>query len=146
MIRMVGRNNFESFFSLLTKMASYEKITPPDKNAKKRLFQDCISKHPKYQAYLIQKGNKYLGFVILVMVYSSFLGLPTLFIEDIFVLEEYRRRGVGQKIFAFCVNFAKKNKCKRIEWWTFNWNTPALSFYKKNKAEPLDVTYFRYSV
>ncbi len=145
-IKKVNKKMFEDFFSLLTDMAVYEKITPPDKSAKKRLMQDCIGKKPRYEAYLVQSNKKAIGFIILLTTYSSFRAMPTLYIEDIFIIEDFRRKGVGQSLFDFSVKLAKKRKCGSINWWTFNWNTPALNFYKKNKATAMDVTFFRYSL
>jgi GNAT superfamily N-acetyltransferase len=77
------------------------------------------------------------------MTYSSFLALPTLYIEDLFVLEKYRRMGFGQQLFNLCVRQAKEHGCSRMEWNVLTWNKPAIRFYEKNKAKRLDWYFYR---
>ena len=94
-LQKVTSKTFDDFLGLIDKLAAYEKLAPPDEEAKNRLRRDCISDKPKYQAFIGKVGGKYVSYVIYFFTYSSFLALPTLFLEDIFVLEEYRRHGVG---------------------------------------------------
>jgi len=77
------------------------------------------------------------------MTYSSYLALPTLYIEDIFVIEGWRRTGIGKKMFEFCARQAKNRGCGRMEWCVYNWNIPAIKFYRKLKATRLEKTYYR---
>jgi hypothetical protein len=95
-IEKVEAETFSDFLGLIDKLAEYEKLAPPDEEAKKRLRRDCLSDKPKYQAFIGKVGDKYVSYVIFFFTYSSFLALPTLFLEDIFVLEKYRRQG-GRK-------------------------------------------------
>ncbi len=96
-IEKVTAETFDDFLGLISKLAEYEKLAPPDEEAKNRLRRDCLSDKPKYRAFIGKVGGKPVSYVIYFFTYSSFLALPTLFLEDIFVLEEYRRHGVGQK-------------------------------------------------
>jgi len=142
-IDRVNSENFEEFFFLINKLAEYEKLTPPDAEAKARLKKDGLSTEPRYEAYLGKLGEKAVGYIIFFLTYSSFLALPTLYLEDIFVLEEYRRKGIGQQLFEFCIKQAKDRGCSRIELCVLNWNVPALKFYEKNHAMRLDWTFYR---
>lgn len=142
-LKRVVENNFDDFVLLITKLARYEKLTPPDSQGKARLKKDCLSKNPKFEAYLARIDSRFVGYVIFLMTYSSYLALPTLYIEDIFVLEKYRRKGIGQKLFGFCIKQAKELGCGRMEWCAFNWNETAIKFYEKNKATKLNKTYYR---
>ena len=63
--------------------------------------------------------------------------------QNIFVLNTYQRQGIGQYLFEFCIKEAKKRGCGRMEWCVFDWNAPALAFYKKNNATKLQKTYYR---
>jgi GNAT superfamily N-acetyltransferase len=140
----ISENNFEDFLYLVEKLALYEKLDPPNTDGKKRLRKDGLSKTPKYDGYIWSLNDKPIGYVIFFNTYSSFVTLPTFYIEDIFILEEYRRKGIGQKMFQFCVNEAKKRGCGRIEFAVLNWNKPAINFYEKNQAKPLsEWTYYR---
>jgi len=144
-IEKVKEENFDEFLKLVEKLADYEKQELLDKQVKQRLKKDALSENPRYEGYLAKLNDKYVGYMIFFMSYSSYLALPTLYLEDIFILEEYRRKGFGQKMFKFCIEKAKENNCGRMEWCAFNWNKTAHNFYKKIKANPLDKTYYRFT-
>ena len=142
LIEKVSIKNFNDFLALIIKLAQFEELTPPDEDAQRRLRDDCLSKTPKYEAYAGRIGKKYVTYVIYFYTYSSFLALPTLFLEDIFVLEEHRRQGVGQKMFDFCKAKAKKEGCGRVEFTVLDWNKLAQRFYEKNKAARMNWYFF----
>jgi GNAT superfamily N-acetyltransferase len=142
-IKQVNAENFNAFLGLIEKLAEYEKLAPPDEEAKTRLRRDCLSDKPKYEAFVGKIGDKYVSYVIFFFTYSSFLALPTLFLEDIFVLDEYRRQGVGKKMFAFLKETAKHEGCGRIEFTVLKWNKSAQEFYEKNKAQRLEWYLYR---
>ncbi len=142
-IEKVNSETFDNFLGLIDKLAEYEKLAPPDEQARIRLRRDCLSGKPKYQAFIGKIGGKYISYVIFFFTYSSFLALPTLFLEDIFVLEAYRRKGVGQKMFDFLKETAKREGCGRIEFTVLKWNKSAQEFYEKNKAQCLEWFLYR---
>ena len=78
------------------------------------------------------------GYFTCYEAYSTFLALPTLFLEDIFVVEHLRRHSVGQRLFDFCIAIAKERGFGRVEWQVLNLNEPAIRFYQKNGARVLD--------
>jgi len=141
-IEPISNRNFEEFFHLITKLAEYEHLDPPDKGAKRRLKRDALSRR-YFSAYLGRFEGQAAGYLIYFMTYSSFLAMPTLYIEDIFVLEEFRRKGIGTELFRFCVQKAKENGCGRIEWCVLTWNTPAIRFYEKQGGVRLDWYFYR---
>jgi GNAT superfamily N-acetyltransferase len=142
-IEQVTAENFDAFLGLIEKLAEYEKLAPPDEEAKRRLRRDCLSDRPRYQAFIAKIDDKYVSYVIFFFTYSSFLALPTLFLEDIFVLEENRRQGVGKKMFDFLKETAKHEGCGRIEFTVLKWNKSAQEFYEKNKAQRLEWYLYR---
>jgi len=142
-IKKVDEETFNEFVGLINKLAEYEKLEPPDDDAKKRLRQDCLSGKPKYQAFIGKIGAKPVSYIIYFFTYSSFLALPTLFLEDIFVLEEYRKRGVGKKMIEFIKENAKREGCGRIEFTVLKWNKVAQQFYEENKAQRLEWFLYR---
>jgi len=142
-IEELNKDNFESFFSLVKELANYEKLPLPDGAAKERLMKDGLSKNPKYFAFLGKSENRYVGYILFFKNYSRFLALPTLYLEDIYVQQEHRRKGIGQQLFNFYLAKAKTLGCGRAEWCVLNWNTPAISFYEKNDAKKLEWTFFR---
>lgn len=142
-IKKVNVDNFDAFLGLIAGLAEYEKLAPPDEAAKKRLRVDCLSDKPKYEALIGEFDGKAVSYVIYFFTYSSFLAQPTLYLEDIFVLEEYRRRGIGGKMFQACREIAKQNQCGRLEFTVLKWNKSAQKFYEKNKTERLEWYFYR---
>ena len=142
-IEQVDAKNFDEFLGLIDKLAEYEKLLSPNEEAKRRLRRDCLSDKPKFQAFVGKIGAEYVSYVIFFFTYSSFLAMPTLFLEDIFVLEEYRRQGMGKKMFDFLKETAKREGCGRIEFTVLKWNKSAQEFYEKNKARRLEWYLYR---
>ncbi|NVM55708.1 MAG: GNAT family N-acetyltransferase [Candidatus Helarchaeota archaeon] len=142
-IEPVSEDNFGEFIQLITELAKYEKLEGPDAQATARLKKDGLASNPKYEAYLGILNGVAIGYLIYFMTYSTFLGLPTLYIEDIFILENYRRKGFGQEFLNFCVNQAKLRRCGRVEWTVLTWNEPAIKFYEKNGAKRLGWYFYR---
>lgn len=142
-IKKITTDTFVDFINLIIELAKYEQIPPPDQSAQKRLHHDCLGTHPLYTAYLAFLHHQPVGYLIIYDTYSSFLGLPSLFIEDIYIRKEYRRQGFGQQLFDFCKKLAQTKHYGRIEWNVYTWNTPAIRFYEKNKAQCLDKYYYR---
>lgn len=142
-LNQVTAESFPDFFALITKLAEYENLQPPDAHAQERLRRDCLSDKPKYLAYIGKLDKKPVAYIIYFFTYASFLALPTLYLEDIFVLQEYRQRRIGQKIFSFIKQIAKQEGCGRIEFTVLKWNTSAQQFYRKNGAECLEWDIYR---
>lgn len=143
-LKKIFQHNFDDFILLIEKLAEYEHLEKPDEQAKERLKKDGLGNHPKYEAVLGYLDKRPIGYLIYFMTYSSFLALPTLFIEDIFILENFRRLGFGQQFFDFCIKLARQRGCGRMEWCVLTWNEPAIKFYEKNKAQKLDWYFYRY--
>ena len=142
-IEKVKAETFDDFLGLIDKLAEYEKLPPPDDEAKRRLRRDCLSEKPKYEAFIGKIGDKPVSYIIYFFTYSSFLALPTLFLEDIFVLKDYRRQGIGQKMFDYLKETAKREGCGRIEFTVLKWNKSAQEFYEKNGAKRLEWFLYR---
>ena len=79
---------------------------------------------------MAQEGKKLVGYALYFLSYSSFLAKPTLYIEDIFVVEERRGSGIGVGLFRRCAKAAVGEKCGRMEWAVLKWNKKAVRFYE----------------
>ena len=90
-IRKATLEDGDALCSLIDALAAYEKLTPPDAEAKERLKMDACGPFPRITAWLSEYEGEIVGYAITCFTYSSFLAKPTLYIEDIFVLEEYRK-------------------------------------------------------
>jgi len=84
------------------------------------------------------------AFALFFYNFSTFLGKPGIYIEDIFVKPEFRGKGLGKIFFSFIAKIAAERHCGRLEWSCLDWNKPSIEFYKKQGAQPLaDWTVYR---
>jgi GNAT superfamily N-acetyltransferase len=127
----------EALLHLIEKLAEYERLTPPDAGARARLLRDMFSTPPRLEAYLALLEGIPAGYALVFETYSSFLALPTLYLEDIFILPEYRRGGIGMKLFRTLVAEARRRGCGRMEWTVLDWNQLAINFYRKIGAREM---------
>jgi GNAT superfamily N-acetyltransferase len=126
-----------AILELVRALADYEKLPPPDEAAQSRLLADAFSERPRFEVFLAEVDGKVIGYAFVFETYSTFLALPTLYLEDIFVLEAYRGRKAGYALFQYCVQEAHRRGCGRMEWVVLDWNTPSIEFYKRQGAQYL---------
>ncbi len=141
-IRKATRADSKEFLKLLTIFAKWEHFEPPDAKAKARIIQDIFQK--KLANLLIATSRKKLvGYALYFFTYSSFTALPTLYLEDIFLLEDSRQKGLGKVLFNRCVKEARKHGCGKMEWAVLTWNKKAIDFYEKQGAKRLDLIEYK---
>jgi GNAT superfamily N-acetyltransferase len=122
---------------LIERLAEYERLAPPDAGARTRLLRDMFSEPPRIEPYLALLEGAPVGYALVFETYSSFLALPTLYLEDIFILPEHRREGIGVRFFRTLVSEAHRRGCGRMEWTVLDWNRPAIDFYEKMGARQM---------
>jgi len=88
-------------------------------------------------------GDEPAGFAVFFQTFSTFLGLPGMYLEDLFVEPAYRRQGLGEALLAHLAKIAVERGCGRVEWSVLGWNELAIGFYQKLGARPMNdwVTY-----
>jgi GNAT superfamily N-acetyltransferase len=128
-VRPAVADDFAIIIRLIHALADYEKLARPDAAAAERLRHDMFGPRPRIEPYLAEIGGAAVGYALCFETYSSFLALPTLFLEDLFVLSEYRGRKVGRTLFAAMVSEAHRRGCGRLEWTVLDWNRLAIDFY-----------------
>jgi len=136
-IRQAIPEDGQAWMALIDALADYEKLQPPDAAARERLINDAFGPKPRFDVFLAQISDKIVGYAITFETYSSFLALPTLFLEDIFILSEHRKRGAGAELFRHCIGEAYRRSCGRMEWMVLDWNQLALEFYDRMTARRL---------
>ena len=97
-VRRALPGDAHELLSLVEALAHYEQLTPPDTGARARLTIDLFGPHPRIEAYLAEVSTTIVGYAFAFESYSSFLALPTLYMEDLFVLPEARSAGAGGKL------------------------------------------------
>jgi GNAT superfamily N-acetyltransferase len=136
-IRPATRDDAPAILSLVRGLAEYEKLDPPDPAATTRLIDDMFRTPPRIQAFLGECDGVAAGYAFVFETYSSFLALPTLYLEDLFVLPEFRSRKLGYALFTAMVAEAYRRGCGRMEWSVLDWNRLAINFYEKLGAKEL---------
>jgi GNAT superfamily N-acetyltransferase len=123
---------------LIEALADYEHLDPPSPEARQRLSEDAMSNPPRYWGLIAEHEGQAVGYAMYFYTYSSFLARPTLYIEDIFVLPDKRRLGIGDAIMKTLARQAKAEGCGRMEWVVLDWNVTAQAFYQRCGAYHLD--------
>jgi GNAT superfamily N-acetyltransferase len=133
-VRRAARSDAPSLLALVRALADYEKLPPPDEAAQARLTDDLFGPRPRLEAYLADSGGTPAGYAFVLETYSSFLALPTLYLEDLFVLPEFRGKRIGYALFREMVAEAYRRGCGRMEWTVLDWNQLAIDFYARAGA------------
>ncbi|HEX8242330.1 MAG TPA: GNAT family N-acetyltransferase [Longimicrobium sp.] len=132
----------DTWLALVDALADYEKLAQPTAEAKQRLLHDAFGPEPhRIQVYIAELEGRAVAYAITCETYSSFLALPTLYLEDIFVLPDERRHGVGRTLFRYLAGEAVRRGCGRMEWMVLDWNQLAIDFYEKIGATRLEAWY-----
>jgi GNAT superfamily N-acetyltransferase len=139
-VRKASVKDSGAFLDLLVGLANFEHLEPPNGAAKRRILDDIFQKK-RATLLLATLRGKTVGYALYFFAYSSFLARPTLYLEDIFVLEACRGKGVGLALFLACAKEAARQKCGRMEWSVLTWNSKAIEFYEHLGAKRLDEWY-----
>lgn len=134
-VRKAIASDEPAILALVDALADYEKLERPSSEARGRLIQDLFGPKPRIDCFLAFMDGYPVGYAIVLETYSSFLALPTLYLEDLFVLEEYRKRRVGRALFDAALDEARRRGCGRMEWTVLDWNQLAIDFYQKLGAK-----------
>jgi GNAT superfamily N-acetyltransferase len=136
-IRRATERDAAQLLGLIDALAEYEKLVPPDADARRQLIKDMGGDRPRFEAFLAEIDDAAVGYAFVFETYSSFLAQPTLYLEDIFVLPSYRRRKVGYALFQAMVAEASRRGCGRMEWMVLDWNRLGIDFYQRIGARHL---------
>jgi GNAT superfamily N-acetyltransferase len=136
-IRAAQLEDAPAFLDLVDALADYEELARPSIEARERLVRDGFGDSPRFKAYLGEVDGRAVGYAITFHTYSSFLALPTLYLEDLFVLPDARRMGIGSAFFRHLAREALLEGCGRMEWVVLHWNQLAIDFYERLGAKRL---------
>jgi GNAT superfamily N-acetyltransferase len=123
---------------LIRELAIYEKLEHEAQATLDRLAQHLFGDHPFAEALLVEFQGEPVGFALYFHTFSTFRGLPSLYLEDVFVRPAHRGRGVGKALLSQVARLAVERGCGRLEWSVLDWNEPAIQFYRSLGARPMD--------
>jgi GNAT superfamily N-acetyltransferase len=119
-------------------LAEYGRLAHKVQATEELLREHLFGPRPRAEVVLAELGGEAVGFALFFHSYFSFLGRPGLYLEDLFVLPEARGRGVGRGLLAHLARLAVERGCGRLDWVVLDGNEPAIGFYRRLGARPLD--------
>jgi len=129
-IRAARSGDEHALFGLIQALAEYERLTHAVTGSAAELAAHLFGPRPAAEALLVESNGQALAFALFFPNYSTFLTRPGLYLEDIFVLPEQRRRGIGKALLGEVARIARERDCGRLEWSVLDWNASAIAFYE----------------
>lgn len=130
-IRPATREDVPQLLELIRGLASYEKKRHKAVVTENDLLRDGFGPHPKFRALLAEWEGKPAGYASFFYFYSTFAGRSALFLEDLFVPDELRGKGIGKTLLIAVCKLAIEEGCFALRWEVLDWNRPAIEFYEK---------------
>lgn len=141
--RFAERKDTGLILEFIKALADYEKMLD-EVIATPELLEEWIFDKQKAEVIFVMDEGKEAGFALFFHNFSTFLGRAGVYLEDLFVLPEYRGRGYGKGLLSKLASIAVERGCGRLEWWCLDWNQPSIDFYISMGAEPMsDWTVYR---
>lgn len=136
-IRMAKEEDVSLILRFIKELADYEKLLH-EVVATEDILMDSLFVRKSAEVVIAEMDNEPIGFALFFHNFSTFLGKPGLYLEDLYVTPSMRGKGIGKLLLAFLANLALERGCGRFEWWCLDWNTPSIDFYKSIGAIPMD--------
>jgi GNAT superfamily N-acetyltransferase len=124
--------------SLIKALGEYERLTHEVVATETSLRESLFGAAPHAEAIIARVGTEAAGFALWFHSYSTFLARPGLYLEDLFVLPEWRGRGIGRALLQHLARVATERGCGRMEWSVLDWNEQAIGFYRRIGARAMD--------
>ena len=124
--------------SLIKDLAAYEKMSDDVVATEDDIRRSLFSASPSAEALIARLGSDAIGFALFFQNFSTFLGRPGLYLEDLYIKPAWRGRGYGRQLLAALARLAVERRCGRMEWSVLDWNELAMKSYRRVGAAPLD--------
>ena len=136
-IRFAKREDTELVLDFIKELADYEELLD-EVVADKQTLENSLFDREMAEVIIAEYKDKAVGFALFFHNFSTFLGKPGIYLEDLYVKPEYRGKGFGKKLLAFLADLTVKRDCGRLEWWVLDWNKPSIEFYESLGAKAMD--------
>jgi GNAT superfamily N-acetyltransferase len=134
-IRAATATDVPLILTFVRALAEYERAPHAVVATEEDLLRDGFGPNPYYSCLIAEHGGQPAGFAFYFFDYSTWIGRPGIYLEDIFVLPESRGRGIGKALLQRVAAIAMEKGCARLKWAVLDWNTPAIDFYEAMGAE-----------
>jgi GNAT superfamily N-acetyltransferase len=138
MIRTARPEDVPTILSLIRALARYERLEHEVVGTEADLRQHLFGPAPRAEVLLVEDAGEVAAFALFFHNYSTFLCKPGLYLEDLFVVPEHRRKGYGRALLGALARIAVDRGCGRFEWAVLEWNEPAIAFYRSLGAKMVD--------
>ena len=137
-IKFASINDVPIILHFIKELAQYEKLLD-QVVATEEILREKLFGNKKYaEVILAYVDNVPVGFALFFHNFSTFLGKPGIYLEDLYVVPDMRGKGIAKKLLIFLARLTIDRDCGRLEWWVLDWNKPAIDFYKNIGATPMD--------
>lgn len=137
-IKKACKSDTPLILSFIKQLAEYERMSDDVVATEELLEEVLFGNSPSAEVVLAYYNNEPAGFAIYFFNFSTFVGRPGLYLEDLFVKPQLRGKGIGKALLIHLAKIAVEKKCGRFEWSVLDWNEPAINFYKSLGARPMD--------
>ena len=143
-VRVAEEKDVPLILEFIQDLAKYEKLRHEVVATEELLRKNLFGERKMAEVVLGYYQDQPAAFALFFHNFSTFLGKPGIYLEDLYVREEFRSMGFGTQMLSHIARLAKERDCGRLEWWVLDWNESAINFYKKIGAESMsDWTVFR---
>jgi GNAT superfamily N-acetyltransferase len=136
LIRPGEKGDVPVIAELIRGLARFERLEDQVTMTEEKLTRSMFGDRPYAETLIAEDDGKPVGFALFFHNFSTFLGRPGLYLEDLFVLPEGRGKGVGRKLLERLAQVAVERDCGRLEWAVLDWNKDAIRFYERLGARP----------
>jgi len=137
-IKSATENDVALILTFIRKLAEYEKLSHEVVATEELLRETLFGERRVAEVVIAYLAGVPVGFALFFHNFSTFVGRPGIYLEDLFVEPAHRGKGVGKALLAYVAKLAVERGCGRFEWAVLDWNTPAIDFYRSLGAVPLD--------
>ena len=137
LFRFANKEDVPLILHFIKELAAYEKMLD-DVTATEELLREWLFEKNKAEVIFAVEGEKEIGFALFFHNFSTFLGKAGIYLEDLYVLPEYRGKGYGKGLLRKLAQITMERGCGRLDWACLDWNRPSIDFYLSLKAMPLD--------
>lgn len=134
-IRNATQEDVPQILAFIQALAAYERAPDAVKATEADLRRDGFGPKPYFACHLAELDGRAAGFAFYFFDYSTWMGRPGIYLEDIFVYPEFRGRGIGKALLQRVAAVAVEKGCARLKWEVLDWNTPAIEFYSAMGAD-----------
>ena len=137
-LRFALESDLELILELIRGLAEFEKLSHEMAADAETLRRSLFADRRMAEVVIAEYGEAPAGFALFFHNFSTFLGKPGIYLEDLFIKPEFRGRGIGRAMLAFLASLAVERNCGRLEWAVLDWNRRAIDFYRSLGARPLN--------